>query len=173
MSRNSANRKAGDSGKLPSTARMPFASRSMWAGQQTPPVSVHSRAASSRDSAVALGSKSGSLSVTQSSPSITSCSPNMSGRLRKRMRCASTARSNTRASSNRSKRQTMWISSAVVSSMPATAIKPKRSAACIKPGQLRQVLWSVSATMRNPARLAMPAMLPGVISLSAQGDRQE
>ena len=52
---------------------------------------------------------------------------------------------NTSASSNVSNRHTTWISSAVVSSIPAMGITPLSLAALKKAGQFLTVLWSVSA----------------------------
>ena len=67
----------------------------------------------------------------------------------------------------------MWMSSAVVSSMPAIGTMPCLRQASKKAGQFFAVLWSVNASKFKPLSAAMPAMLLGVISLSPQGDRQE
>ena len=50
---------------------------------------------------------------------------------------------------------------------------PFFSAAAKKAGQFLQELWSVRATIFSPPRTAIPQMLFGVISLSAQGERHE
>ena len=42
-----------------------------------------------------------------------------------------------------------------------------------KAGQFLTVLWSVRATILRPASVAVPAILAGVISSSAHGDRHE
>ena len=90
-----------------------------------------------------------------------------------RMRLVSISSLNASASSSRSNRQTAWMSSDVVSSIPATGMIPYRRAAAKNAGQFLELLWSVRAIMRTPLRNAMPARLLGVLSASPQGERQE
>ena len=172
-SRTSAAAKRGRGGKPPRIASSPPEGRSMCAGYAAPPCAATSAAAASSGRSVAGGSRKGSSPQGRSCASIRIWRPKTSGRFFTRMRCGRTARSKSIAAASVGNRQTRWISSAVVSSMPPTGTAPYASHAAKNAGQLAALLWSVSAATSAPARRAMPAASAGVISSSAQGERHE
>ena len=55
----------------------------------------------------------------------------------------------------------------------SVTLAPYCSASFRTAGQLRQELWSVTAITSRPLMAAMPTILPGVMSSSPQGERQE
>ena len=89
------------------------------------------------------------------------------------MRCGANALSNFIAESRFLNSSTRCTSSAVDSSIPAMGIIEYLSHALKNEGQLAQLLWSVSAMAESPLRYPIPAILNGVMSSDAQGERHE